>query len=300
MCDNHFSVCKICDKEGYKKACLKKCTYKCSFCDNMNNELCSKKNHEKNFVQRYNCEHNICLTCVKKCEKCQKIVKSCLRCTVDYYFIHCNFCDKYKCFDCGKQCKTCEDYFCDYAHICNLCNGVIKENTCLKCITNSRVKCSLCKKSLRQCDECRKFLVCSQKCYLDNKHLKNNKHICQMFLCDECIKKGNLTNNIDNITNIINNINNIDNIDDMKDKDVQINTKVKQFINNNNILNNNTSGRKINNNNNNNKQLDVFNNQTYPISPNGNIVIDDDRKNKANIKGEKRKVLCCCESCAIF
>ena len=38
----------------------------------MNNELCNKNNHEKNFVQKYNCEHNICLNCVKKCEKCKK------------------------------------------------------------------------------------------------------------------------------------------------------------------------------------------------------------------------------------
>ena len=277
MCDKHFSICKICDKEGYKKACLKKCTYKCSFCENMNNELCNKKNHEKNFVQRYNCEHNICLNCVKKCEKCKKIVKSCLTCTVDYYFEHCNYCDKYKCFDCGKQCKKCEDYYCDYEHKCDLCNGIIKENTCLKCINLSRVKCCFCKKSLRQCDECKKVLVCSKECYLENKNKKYKEHLCQMFICDECIDKNK---NINDTAK--------KNLEDIKEKSFEINLKVKEFSNNH------TSGRKINKNNNNNQN--IFNNQ---LNPNTNSKVNEIGKIDVTSRQEKRKILCC-DSCNIY
>ena len=287
MCDNHFSICRICDKEGYKKACLKKCTFKCSFCDNMNNELCNKKNHEKNFVQKYNCEHYICLQCVKKCEICKKIVKSCLRCTVDYNFEYCQFCDKYKCFSCGNQCKKCEDYFCDYEHICDMCSGCIKKNTCLKCVNISRMKCLICKKNLRQCDDCKKILVCSKECYLKNKN-KNKKykeHLCQMFICDDCIKKNNV------------NINNISNFEDSKENNELISLKVKEFINNN------TSGRKINRNNNNDDMNNIFNNQ---INPNlNNNIIFDSRKNNNNdndnglIKEGKKKALFC-DTCSCF
>ena len=284
MCDIHFSICSICDKEGYKKACIKKCTYKCSFCDNMNNELCNKKNHEKIFVQKYNCEHNICLKCTKKCEICKKIVKSCLRCTVDYYFEHCDFCDKYKCFDCGKQCKKCEDYFCDYQHKCDLCNKIIKENTCLKCINIERGKCLNCKKNLKQCDDCKKILVCSKECYLENKNnfinIKNKNHFCQMFICDNCVKY----------------------LEDIKINNEYANLKIKEFSNSNNI-NNNTSGRKINNINNINNEINVFNNQINPNLTNNNIIVDTRRSNNNDndeIKGEKRKVICCCESCLIF
>ena len=276
MCDNHFSICKICDKEGYKKACLKKCAYKCAFCENMNNELCNKKNHEKNFVQKYNCEHNVCLNCVKKCEKCQKIVKSCLRCTVDYNFVYCNFCDKYKCFDCGKQCKTCEDYYCDYEHKCDLCNGIIKENTCLRCLNISRVKCCLCKINLRQCDECKNVLVCSKKCYLENKNKKYKEHLCQMFICNECIDKNKKINNEAN-----------NNLENVKEKDFEISLKVKEFSNKN------TSGRKINENNNNN----IFNNQ---INSPTNHVINKNKKDDIKIKGNKGKKFLCCDSCNIY
>ena len=277
MCDKHFSICKICDKEGYKKACFKKCTYKCFFCENMNNELCNKNNHKNNYVQKYNCEHNICLNCVKKCENCEKIVKSCLRCTVDYYFVHCNFCDKYKCFDCGKQCKICEDYYCDYKHKCDLCKEIIKENTCLKCITNSRVKCCSCKKSLRQCDECKKILVCSKKCYENNKN--NRKHLCQMFICDECLDKENQINNSIK-----------QNLDEIKERVVKIKENVKQYS-----ININTSGRKINSNSN--EQLNVLNIQN---NPSGKTILNDNIKENSVIKEERKKIICCCNSCNIY
>ena len=190
MCHEHFSICKLCDNEGYKKACLKKCTYKCDFCENMNNELCNINNHKNTFVKKYTCEHNICLGCVKKCEKCQKVVKTCLICTVDYYFNHCNFCNKYKCFNCSKQCNKCEDYFCEHEHKCNLCKNKIRANTCLKCINNSRIKCSICKSTLKQCEECKKILVCWKRCYFENKNRNNLAHLCQMFICDSCYDKN--------------------------------------------------------------------------------------------------------------
>ena len=271
MCENHFSICKICDKEGYKKACLKKCTYKCSFCNNMNNELCNKNNHEKNFVQKYNCEHNICLNCVKKCESCKKIVKYCPTCTVDYYFEHCDYCDKYKCFNCGKQCKTCEDYYCDFKHNCNLCNKIIKENTCLKCINNSRRKCVFCKKNLRQCDECKNLLVCSKECYLVNKTKK--EHLCQMFVCNECINKNRV------------------NIYDIKDREIQDIINSNHLNNNNNA--HNTSGRKINKD----QQMNILNNQNNIDTQ---LKVDDSGRNRIVTNEEKRKILCCCNSCNIF
>ena len=264
MCENHFSICNICDKERYKKACLKKCTYKCAFCDNMNNELCNKNNHEKNFVQKYNCEHNICLNCVKKCEKCKKIVKSCPRCTVNFYFEHCDFCEKYQCFTCGKQCNRCEDYYCDFQHKCNICNQIIKENTCLKCINITRMKCCACKKQLKGCDECKKLLICSRECYLKNRN--KMQHICQMFACDDCLNK-NGTVDIYNI----------------KEQEVLINVNLNEFINNN------TSGRNMDKN----QSMNIFNNQTNP-----NLSINKDKNN--GVKGEKRKTFCCCDYCFIF
>ena len=115
-------------------------SYNCSFCDNMNTELCNKDNHKNTFVKKYNCEHNICLECIKKCEKCKNVVRSCLRGAVDYYFVYCNSYNKCKWFDCGKQCNRCEDYYFDYKPKSNLCKKDIKENTFLKCINNSRVK----------------------------------------------------------------------------------------------------------------------------------------------------------------
>jgi len=76
-------------------------------------------------------------------------------------------------------------------HQCNLCKREIKENTCLKCINNLRVKCENCRKTLKQCESCKNYLVCSKKCYLENKYKKNG-HLCKMFLCDECLKNNNI------------------------------------------------------------------------------------------------------------
>ena len=267
MCENHYSICQKCDKdkEGYKKACIKKCTYKCAFCENMNNELCNKDNHKNTFVQRYNCEHNICLQCVKKCENCKKIVITCPTCTVDYYFEHCAFCNKYKCFDCGKQCQQCEDYYCDYSHKCNLCQNIIQENTCLKCINNSRVKCAFCRKTLKQCEECKKLLVCSKLCYLERKKEQIFRHLCQMFICDECLDKYNSNDNYVNRGT------------------VEIFTR-EAIVNNEN----NSSNRKMNN-----KIINVLNNQTAPLKAKS-----VNTRNSIVFTEEKKKV--CCDCCLFF
>ena len=273
MCPEHYSICKICDKEGYKKACIKKCTYKCSFCENMNNEICNKDNHKNTFVKKYNCEHNICLECVKKCEKCKKVVRSCLMCAVDYYFIYCNFCNKYKCFDCGKQCNKCEDYYCDYKHKCNLCKKDIKENTCLKCINNSRVKCSICKKTLKQCEDCKKFLICSKRCYLENRSNKK-EHLCQMFLCDDCLEKNQ-------------------NYQYLLLRENNINDRIyREVINKNNNI---SSERQMSNNEN--IKKNVLNNQILPnLNNNVNNSISFS-KNNISISSEKKV---CCDCCINF
>ena len=268
MCEKHYSICQKCDKdkEGYKKACLKKCTYKCAFCDNMNNELCNKDNHKNVFVQKYNCEHNVCLQCVKKCENCKKIVITCPTCTVDYFFEYCSFCNKYKCFDCGKQCQNCEDYYCDYSHQCHLCNTTIPKNTCLKCIINSRVKCLFCRKVLKQCEECKKLLVCSKKCYLVHKKEKF-RHLCQMFICDDCSGKYDNNNNVNNAEN------------------ARVEIFTREGIMNNDI---NSSNRKIANNN-----INVLNNQTTPLK-----IKEINTKNSIDSIEDKKKV--CCDCCLIY
>ena len=268
MCEKHFSICNICDKEGYKKACLKKCTHKCSFCDNMNNELCIKDNHKKTFVQKYNCEHNVCLECVKFCEQCKKIVKTCSRCTVNYYFEHCDYCKKYKCFDCSKQCNKCEDYFCDYSHQCNICKKNIEENTCLKCVYNKRVKCGICKKALKQCENCKNTLICSTKCYLDH---KDNPaiHLCQMFYCNDCLRKNNNTNIIRQ-------------------------TDIVRLSEERNMKSNNCSGYSRNNE----MGINILNNQRSPNINNSISHKNDNEKNNVSFTSEKKK-LCCCQDCII-
>ena len=276
MCQEHFSICKLCDNEGFKKACLKKCTYQCAFCQNMNNELCNINNHKNTFVKKYTCEHNICLECVKKCEKCQKIVKTCLRCTVDYYFNHCNFCDKYKCFNCSKQCNRCEDYFCEHEHKCNLCKKNIKANTCLKCINNERVKCCLCKNTLRQCEECKKLLVCSKKCYFENKNKNRNnvRHLCQMFMCDLCYDKNN------NVYIFVK--------ENEKEGIKGINRE--EITKNENI----SSERQISNH----GKINVLNNQNNPSYINNMNTNMNNNKNNISITADKKKI--CCQCCIIY
>jgi hypothetical protein len=236
----------------------------------MNNELCNKNNHKNTFVQKYNCEHNVCLKCVKTCEKCKKIVKTCSRCTVNYYFEHCNFCNKYLCFDCGKQCKNCEDYYCDYSHQCNLCKQTIEEGTCLKCIYNSRVKCGVCKKSLKQCEKCKNTLVCSKKCYFENKS-NPAEHLCLMFYCDLCVKR--------NSNNYIDIIRQGGREKISEERNMKSNDEITGYVRNNG-------------------QINILNNQNQPRK-NSHASNNNNDKNNIQIQSDKKGV-CCCEHCLIY
>ena len=118
--------------------------------------------------------------------------------------------------------------------------------------------------NLKECDECKKLLICSRECYLKNRN--KMQHICQMFACDDCLNK-NGTVDIYNI----------------KEQEVLINVNLNEFINNN------TSGRNMDKN----QSMNIFNNQTNP-----NLSINKDKNN--GVKEEKRKTFCCCDYCFIF
>lgn len=166
MCNEHYSTCRKCNKDN--KLCLKKCTFKCSFCNNMTNALCKKANHTSTYVTQYNCEHNICYSCIKTCYVCKTVVISCPKCIVNYYFCRCNYCQAYLCRDCARVCKTCEDYYCTLVHHCTLCGKFLKSSACTKCLFNMRKKCILCERKIPQsCEKCNQMYICGPKCYFN-------------------------------------------------------------------------------------------------------------------------------------
>lgn len=189
MCNLHYHKCSACSKmndDNYKKLCLKKCTLKCSFCSNISNSYCNPLNHQTTLVNNYNCEHNVCLSCVKKCIKCDKIVVQCPKCIVDYYFINCKYCSQYLCITCSKNCIKCEDNYCSLTHVCYCCNKVDMSASCINCVYAKRIKCQRCNKSLHQCDICSKRYICSFECYVNYMRNNNNglsDHMCQSFEC---------------------------------------------------------------------------------------------------------------------
>ena len=191
FCEDHYFFCKACstdkDDEKYKKLCLKNCTFKCVSCDNKVNVLCSKKNHPNNFVESDICGHYVCESCLKKCEKCKKTVITCPKCIKNFFYVKCNYCEKYLCSECCGKCLKCEDDYCNLGHKCISCK---KENfDCTKwCLDKIKIKCPKCtdkKKKLKICSDCKKLFICSSKCFLDLKKKKGNKHLCQMFFCEE-------------------------------------------------------------------------------------------------------------------
>lgn len=225
MCENHFHNCCKCNKNkddiNYKKLCLKNCTNKCSFCDNINNNLCSVENHKDNYVTNLNCGHNVCRQCLRGCAKCKNIVVSCPKCIVNYYFHKCKFCEFYLCNVCSRYCKNCEDNYCPFNKCVN-CNKT-SQDKCSNCINievgaNSKAlkkigrnKCNQCCKSLESCEKCAKKFICCEACYngyktnlklktndpkyknkLDlndiclNLYKNKNFEICEMFKCIEC------------------------------------------------------------------------------------------------------------------
>lgn len=190
MCNLHYHQCNLCtrqNKDEYKKLCLKKCTLKCSFCPNISNTYCNPSNHQITLVNNYNCDHNVCLSCIKKCDKCQKIVIQCPKCIVNYYFINCKYCNKYLCITCSKYCIKCEDNYCSFKHFCFCCSKEIDYSSCLNCLFAQRVRCRKCNTILPQCEICNKIYICSSGCYMNfiNKIKENesNNHLCQSFEC---------------------------------------------------------------------------------------------------------------------
>ena len=127
------------------------------------------------------------------------------------------------------------------------------------------MKCCFCKKNLKECEQCKKLLICSRECYLKNRN--KEEHICQMFICDDCYnKKGKVD------------------IYNSKEQEIQINVNLNQLINNN------TSGRKMDKN----QSMNIFNNQ---LNPNMSI---NDEKDSNELKREKKHSFCCCDCCFIF
>ena len=189
ICDKHYTKCTKClNKEelAYIKLCLKKCILNCSFCDNSTTVLCKEKNHPKNFVHNFGCKHNICNSCIKKCEDCGKIVRKCLEC-IDYFYELCRFCKKYQCLNCCGKCKKCDDdVFCSLNHKCTFCNKSFP-GKCFNCDISRRNKCIVCKEKFKICEVCKNKFICDFACYWKYKKQlienNSNEHLCQMFIC---------------------------------------------------------------------------------------------------------------------
>ena len=188
ICDIHYTKCNKClnkDESEYIKLCLKKCILNCSFCDNTTTVLCKEKNHPKNFVHNFGCQHNICNSCIKKCSDCGKIVRKCLEC-IDYFYELCRYCKKYQCLNCCSKCKQCDDVFCSLNHKCGFCDKIFP-GKCFNCDISKRNKCMVCKERFKICELCKTKFICDFACYWKYKNNLNknnsNEHLCQMFVC---------------------------------------------------------------------------------------------------------------------
>ena len=188
VCKSHYKKCQKClNKEElkYYKLCFKKCILKCSFCLNYSTVICKEINHQKDFVHNFGCKHNICNTCIKKCENCGKIVKKCLEC-IDYFYELCEYCQKYQCLSCCNKCNMCDETYCSLNHKCSFCSSTFP-GKCYNCDIKVRNKCLVCKTKLKICELCKNKFICNIKCYKVYKsslmHLSSNEHLCQMFLC---------------------------------------------------------------------------------------------------------------------
>ena len=73
MCNFHWFICNLCQTNKNQKLCLKNCLRKCDNCTNEINVFCKEKNHLKNFVKKYNCNHYLCNECILKCYNCKII-----------------------------------------------------------------------------------------------------------------------------------------------------------------------------------------------------------------------------------
>ena len=199
MCELHYHTCYICSNKEelkYKKLCLKNCTLKCSFCHNISNVLCRPERHFDDLVSNYGCEHNCCLSCVKKCENCNKIVKTCMECIKNYYYIQCKYCNKYLCDNCALTCDKCEEEYCGLEHTCFCCKRRIKNKQCLSCLDILKKKCQYCYQKLTLCKNCNNVYICSIQCYLNYRTIVFETHqknpLCSMFYCENHLA---ITNN---------------------------------------------------------------------------------------------------------
>lgn len=201
MCNEHYYICKKCNKEN--KLCLKKCTLKCDFCNNISTLICKVENHKNNYVNNYNCIHNICEKEIKKCFKCKEIVISCPKCIVNYYFSNCVYCHQYLCTKCCEYCKKCEDFICNLTHICEFCGKIVKYQYCLKCFDNKKNICFICKAKLQANKNNIKIFVCSIKCYLNYmiKNSSNNEINFEMFICNKHIFEYQIKKKTKNLLN---------------------------------------------------------------------------------------------------
>ena len=166
ICRFHWHICRKCNT---KKVCLKNCTYKCFLCNSNNeiNALCLEENHPLDFCKSYKCQHKICNSCIKKCDKCGKIIQTCTQCLLENVYSHCRFCNKDFCYECSNQCLKCGEFFCKETHFCYLCKKEI-DKMCPNCDFKDRSKCMICSKSLIQCCDCFKKIICSPNCFLEN------------------------------------------------------------------------------------------------------------------------------------
>ena len=194
ICDKHFTKCDKClnkDELTYIKLCLKRCVLKCSFCENESTVLCKENNHLENFVHNFGCMHNICNSCIKKCETCGKIVRKCLEC-IDYFYELCRYCQKYQCLSCCNKCKICDDVFCSLNHMCSFC-GKKCPGACFNCDIKERNKCLICKERFKICEICKSKFICGFECYVKYKRniepKNTNEHLCQMYFCETHFKE---------------------------------------------------------------------------------------------------------------
>ena len=200
MCNFHWFICNLCQKNKNEKLCLKNCLKKCINCNNEIGVFCNEINHKKNYVKKYKCQHYICNQCVLKCSKCSIIIKECPLCSniSEEEYEECKICKKIYCKNCCNKCLECNNIYCPEFHICEICKE--KKNICSKCELYKKIKCKICKENLKICEKCLYRFICSDKCYNNFKNKKflinnqiiegtsnktYNEHICDMYWCKE-------------------------------------------------------------------------------------------------------------------
>jgi hypothetical protein len=205
MCNFHWFICNLCQKNKNQKLCIKNCLKKCNNCNNEINVLCEEINHKKNYIKKYKCQHYICNQCLIKCKKCSIIIKECPLCNNNNEeYQDCKICNNIYCNNCCNICLDCNNKYCPEFHICEICNE--KKNICSKCEFNKKNKCKICKEKLKICGNCINRFICSDKCYTNFKNnnilynnqiikgkgnnkykfnQNNDEHICDMYYCKE-------------------------------------------------------------------------------------------------------------------